>query len=99
MKNRRSKSPRSSKRRPAELQRMGGKEERTSLVGRARAEVERSEKKGDARFDIAPGPEAEELQEGNGRRAVPPDEERLPAKQVSPKPRGGPEGLEPEDRG
>src|SRR5205814_2797950 len=38
------------------LQAMGGKEERVSSVGRARVEAERSEREGEARFDLAPGP-------------------------------------------
>lgn len=81
------------------LQRMGGKEERVSLVGRARSEAERSEEKGEARFDIAPGPRPEDLVHGTRLRSMPPQKERLPDKPVSPEPRGGPEGLEPEDKG
>lgn len=95
----------SSKRRPRRLssggpalQRMGGKEERISLVGKARAEVERSEEEGEIRFDIAPGPRTEELGQGPGPRSIPPQKERLPDKPVSLEPRGGTEGLEPEDK-
>ena len=47
---------------------MGGKEERTSEVGRARARVERREAAGEARFDIDPGPTADELLHGRARR-------------------------------
>src|SRR5262245_61807468 len=42
------------------VQSMGGKEERVSDVGRARAEVERLESEGEERFDIVPGPSAQE---------------------------------------
>ena len=76
---------------------MGGKEERTSEVGRARAEAERREMEGEVRYDIAPGPGPGELLHSKRRRSAPGDEGRLPQKQVSPRPRGGPSGLEPED--
>lgn len=102
MRNHRRKTPRPAKRRPDSdgrtLQRMGGKEERTSLVGKARAEVERSEEAGEARFDIAPGPLPGESVQHPGRRETPSEEDRLPNKPVSPEPRGGPDGLEPEDK-
>ena len=82
---------------PVTLQAMGGKEERTSEVGRARAEAERAEMEGEVRYDIAPGPGPGELLHAKRRRSAPGDEGRLPQKQVSPRPRGGPSGLEPED--
>lgn len=82
------------RRRAGTLQRMGGKEERTSRVGQARADVERSELKGEPRFDIASGPGPSELLRNHGR---PKDPTRIPRRRVSKKPRGGPEGPEPED--
>ena len=91
-------SRKSFQKRPAgTLQAMGGKEERTSEVGRARAEAERREMEGEVRYDIAPGPGPGELLHSRRRRSTPGDEGRLPQKQVSPRPRGGPSGLEPED--
>jgi hypothetical protein len=75
---------------------MGGKEERISSVGRARAEAERSEEKGEVRFDIAPGPDSSELLQGS-RRSPTGKKSRPTRKQVSPEPRGGPVGPEPED--
>jgi hypothetical protein len=80
------------------LQSMGGKEERTSEVGRARARVERREAQGEARFDIDPGPSTEELLHGRGRRPGPHDDDK-PRRSVSARRRGGPRGLEPEDKG
>lgn len=79
------------------LQSMGGKEERTSEVGRARARVERRESRGEARFDIDPGPSAAELLHVRGRRPAPHDEDK-PRRSVSARRRGGPRGLEPEDK-
>ena len=73
------------------LQSMGGNEERTSQVGRARARVERREAQGESRFDIAPGPSADELLHGRGRRPA-------PRRAVSARRRGRPRGLEPEDQ-
>jgi hypothetical protein len=90
-------APRRSRRRLAdstgELQRMGGKEERVSRVGKVRADVETREARGEERFDVAPGPETGELLQGSKgpRRA-------RPGKRVSRKPRAGPSRLEPEDK-
>jgi hypothetical protein len=76
-----------------ELQRMGGKEERVSRVGRARANVETREARGEERFDVAPGPGTGELLEGSkGPRSA------RPRKRVSRKARAGPSRLEPEDK-
>ena len=76
-----------------ELQRMGGKEERVSQVGRARARVETKEARGEERLDLAPGPGTDELLRGpKGRRRA------RPGKRVSRKPRAGPSRLEPEDK-
>jgi hypothetical protein len=70
------------------LQKRGGTEERVSRVGRARARAERRE----ARYDPAPGPGSEELLLG-------PKGPRKPRrKRVSRIRRGGPAGLEPEDK-
>ena|SRR5688572_30117807 len=80
------------------LQAMGGKEERVSSVGQARADAERSEQEGEARFDLAPGPGANELLHGKRQPAARESKTRLRRKQVSPNPRGGPIGLEPEDK-
>jgi hypothetical protein len=76
-----------------EFQRMGGKEERVSSVGKARAAVETREARGEPRFDVAPGPETGELLQGSKgpRRA-------RPGKRVSRKERAGPSRLEPEDK-
>jgi hypothetical protein len=76
-----------------ELQRMGGKEERVSRVGKARADVETREARGEERFDVAPGPRTGELLQGSkgSRRS-------RPVKRVSRKPRAGPSRLEPEDK-
>src|SRR5690242_17078419 len=95
------KRPGTSRRRPEgaptpPLQAMGGKEERVSRVGQARAEAERHEKEGEVSFEIAPGPDSDELLHGR-RRPRPRVQDRLPLKKVSPRPRGGPVGLEPED--
>ena len=89
---------RQAKRRASGVQRMGGKEERTSRVGRVRAVVERREAEGEPRFDFAPGPSTDELLHGSGRRPAPGDADR-PRRSVSAKRRGGPRGLEPEDKG
>jgi len=80
------------------LQAMGGKEERVSSVGQARAEAERSEAKGEVRFDLAPGPGTDELLHGHRRPATRESKTKLLRRKVSPAPRGGPEGLEPEDK-
>src|SRR5687768_15983718 len=73
------------------LQKMGGKEERVSTVGAARARVERAEERGEARFDEAPGPSAERLlQPDKGRRKA------RPHQRVSRKRRAGPSELEPD---
>jgi len=85
------------RRRQSGLQRMGGKEERTSEVGRARARVERREAAGEPRFDIDPGPSTDQLLHGRGRRHRAHDEDQ-PRRRVSPRRRGGPQGLEPEDK-
>ena len=54
--------PKSKKRRPSPpLQKMGGKEERVSKVGAARARVEKQEERGVPRFDEAPGPSTDQL--------------------------------------
>lgn len=76
-----------------ELQKMGGKEERVSEVGRAHEDAEQAEARGEERFDVSPGPETDELLEGpkGPRRA-------RPGRKVSRKPRAGPGKLEPEDR-
>jgi len=79
------------------LQAMGGKEERVSSVGQARAEAERSEEQGEARFDLAPGPGADELLHGHRRPASQESKTKLRRRKVSPEPRGGPVGPEPED--
>jgi hypothetical protein len=76
---------------------MGGKEERVSSVGRARVEAERSEEQGEARFDIAPGPGADELLHGHRRPASRENKTKLRRRKVSSEPRGGPVGPEPED--
>ena len=75
------------------LQRMGGKEERVSEVGRARARVERQEKQGERRFDAAPGPTQEELLKGD-----PGPPTAVPGRKVSRKPRAAPEQLEAETK-
>jgi hypothetical protein len=75
------------------LQRMGGKEERVSDVGRARARVERREEKGERRFDVAPGPTQEELLKGDPGPAT-----AVPLKKVSRLPRAGPGEIEPETK-
>jgi len=88
---------RRTRKRPADstggLQRMGGKEERVSRVGKARADVETREERGEGRFDVAPGPGTGELLQGpkGSRRA-------RPGRRVSRKPRAGPSRLEPEDK-
>jgi hypothetical protein len=82
---------------PLTLQAMGGKEERVSSVGQARADAERSEQEGEARFDLAPGPDTNELLHGQRRPAARESKTRLRRRQISPQPRGGPSGLEPED--
>src|ERR1043165_7590587 len=79
------------------LQAMGGKEERVSIVGRARAEAERSEELGEARFDLAPGPGSDELLHGHRRPASQESKTKLRRRKVSEEPRGGPVGPEPED--
>ena len=80
------------------LQAMGGKEERVSNVGRARADAERDERHGEQRFDLAPGPDTHELLHGHRRPAVRESKTKLLRRKISPSPRGGPEGLEPEDK-
>ena len=75
------------------LQRMGGKEERVSEVGRARARVERREAKGERRFDVAPGPTQEELLTGD-----PGPPTAVPRTKVSRTPRAGPGEIEPETK-
>jgi hypothetical protein len=79
------------------IQAMGGKEERVSIVGQARAEAERSEEEGEVRFDLAPGPGTDELLHGHRRPAARESKTKLRRRKVSPEPRGGPAGLEPED--
>jgi hypothetical protein len=72
---------------------MGGKEERVSEVGRARAREEAEEARGVEHFDIVPGPRSDELLRGpKGRRTA------RPVRKVSRKPRAGPTRLEPEDK-
>lgn len=78
------------------IQAMGGKEERVSSVGRARAEAEKSEAQGDVRFDLAPGPGTDELLHGRRRPASSESPTKLRRRKVSPEPRGGPVGPEPE---
>lgn len=76
-----------------ELQKMGGKEERVSSVGRERQRVEEREARGEARFDIDPGPGSEDLLLGpKGVRSA------RPGRKVSRKPRAEPGRIEPEDR-
>jgi hypothetical protein len=92
-----SKKRRSSKATPARstpsLQKMGGKEERVSEVGSARARVERKEAQGAPRFDDAPGPSSDRLlQDSKGRRTAKPNQ------RVSRKSRAGPAELEAEDK-
>ena len=73
------------------LRQMGGKEERISKVGAARARVERAEERGGTRFDEAPGPSAARLlQPAKGKRAAKPNQ------RVSRKRRAGPSELEPD---
>jgi hypothetical protein len=79
------------------LQAMGGKEERVSRVGQARADAERSEREGEALFDLAPGPDTNELLHGQRRPAAKESKTKLRQRKVSPQPRGGPVGPEPED--
>jgi hypothetical protein len=79
------------------IQAMGGKEERVSIVGQARAEAERSEEEGEVRFDLAPGPGTDELLHGHRRPAARESKTKLRRRKVSPQPRGGPVGPEPED--
>ncbi len=76
---------------------MGGKEERVSRVGQARAEAERSERQGEALFDVTPGPDTNELLHGHRRPAAKESKTKLRERKVSPQPRGGPVGPEPED--
>jgi hypothetical protein len=79
------------------LQRMGGKEERVSAVGRAREALERVEREGEPRYDVAPpGPSSEELiDEPKGPPLTP--EERIEEGPVSAEPRADAHHLEPED--
>jgi hypothetical protein len=79
------------------LQAMGGKEERVSRVGQARADAERSEEQGEALYDIVPGPDTNELLHGQRRPATKESKTKLRERKVSPQPRGGPVGPEPED--
>jgi hypothetical protein len=79
------------------LQAMGGKEERVSRVGQARADAERSEREGEALYDLAPGPDTNELLHGQRRPAARESKTKLRRQKVSPQPRGGPAGPEPED--
>ncbi|HVE38822.1 MAG TPA: hypothetical protein VNM14_02970 [Planctomycetota bacterium] len=79
------------------LQAMGGKEERVSRVGQARADAERIEQQGEALFDITPGPDTNELLHGQRRPATKESKTKLRQRKVSPQPRGGPVGPEPED--
>jgi hypothetical protein len=76
---------------------MGGKEERVSRVGLARAEAERSERQGEALYDLAPGPDTNELLHGHRQPASRESKTKLRERRVSPQPRGGPIGPEPED--
>lgn len=74
------------------LQKMGGKEERVSKVGRARKRAEEGESLGERRFDIAPGPSTDELLQGpKGPRQA------RPGRKVSRKPRAEPGQMESED--
>ena len=79
------------------LQAMGGKEERVSRVGQARADAERSEREGEALYDLAPGPDTNELLHGQRRPAAKASKTKLREPRVRPQPRGGPVGPEPED--
>ena len=79
------------------LQAMGGKEERVSRVGQARADAERSEREGESLYDLAPGPDTNELLHGQRRPAARESKTKLRRLKVSPQPRGGPAGPEPED--
>lgn len=75
------------------LQKMGGKEERVSKVGRARRRAETQESRGAKRFDLAPGPGTDELLEGaKGSRKA------RPNRKVSRKPRAKPGQMEAEDK-
>jgi len=76
---------------------MGGKEERVSRVGQARADAERSEREGEVLYDIVPGPDTNELLHGQRRPAAKERKTKLRQRKVSPQPRGGPIGPEPED--
>jgi hypothetical protein len=70
---------------------MGGKEERISEVGSARARVEKKEARGETRFDEAPGPSSDQLLRGSkGPRKA------KPHRRVSRKRRARPSELEPE---
>src|SRR3982751_6087754 len=86
-------TPKRAKRSTGQIQRMGGKEERVSQVGKARARVEAEEAHGAARFALAPGPKTDELRRAPKGGRVP-----GPGRPGSRKPRAGPEGLEPEDK-
>jgi hypothetical protein len=66
-------------------------------VGRARADAERSERLGEALYDLAPGPDTNELLHGHRQPAAKESKTKLRRKKVSPQPRGGPVGPEPED--
>jgi hypothetical protein len=77
---------------------MGGKEERISDVGRARAEVERREREGEPRFDIVPGPSPQEILNTDRGPELPLGRDAQEARRAGRVERGGPSGLEPEDK-
>ena len=81
------------------VQSMGGKEERVSDVGRARAEVERREREGEERFDIVPGPSSQEILNTDRGPELPLGRTGQDARNAGRIERGGPSGLEPEDKG